>query len=65
MLLHDNHMTPSIMDNNDDSNYSQQLRETKVVINLIDCMQCYVRIPRCQVKLGSYSFSSVNRILTG
>ncbi|CAF3757265.1 unnamed protein product [Rotaria sp. Silwood1] len=26
---------------------SQQIRTTQVTVNLIDCMECYVRTPRC------------------
>ncbi|CAF3146852.1 unnamed protein product [Rotaria sp. Silwood2] len=29
---------------------SQQLRTTDVTVNLFDCMQCYVKIPRCKIE---------------
>ena len=41
----------STINNDDEKSYSQQLRETDVKINLVDCMKCFVRISRCQVKL--------------
>ena len=30
-------------------NYSQQLREETAVVQLDDCLQCQVTVPRCQV----------------
>ncbi|CAF3995596.1 unnamed protein product [Rotaria sordida] len=39
---------------NEDNNYSQQLRTTDVRINLIDCMKCYVKIPRCKIDQQLY-----------
>ncbi len=33
-----------------DTNYSQQLRQTDVIIPLNDCMQCFVKIQPYQVK---------------
>ncbi|CAF4691449.1 unnamed protein product [Rotaria sp. Silwood2] len=29
---------------------SQQIRTTDVQVNLVDCMKCYVKIPRCKVE---------------
>ncbi|CAF2871341.1 unnamed protein product [Rotaria sp. Silwood2] len=34
---------------NENKIYDEQLRTTDVVVNLFDCMQCYVEIPRCEV----------------
>ncbi|CAF1458531.1 unnamed protein product [Rotaria sordida] len=39
---------------NENNNYSQQLRTTDVRINLIDCMKCYVKIPRCKIEQQIY-----------
>ena len=33
------------------ANSQQEFRETEVTINLVDCIQCFVKISRCQVKL--------------
>lgn len=43
--------TTSTISENEDKNFSQQLRETHVMVNLFDCMECYVRIPRCDVTI--------------
>ncbi|CAF3798861.1 unnamed protein product [Rotaria sp. Silwood1] len=38
----------STMNNESNERYlSQQIRKTQVTVNLIDCMECYVRTPRC------------------
>ncbi|CAF2793105.1 unnamed protein product [Rotaria sp. Silwood2] len=37
----------SIDSETNERNLSQQIRTTDVKVNLIDCMKCYVRIPRC------------------
>lgn len=37
--------------NDEQNNYSQQLRETDIEIRLDDCMQCFIRIPRCEVNI--------------
>ena len=39
---------PKINKNDEEDNYSQQLRETDIEIRLDDCMQCRIRIPRCE-----------------
>ena len=33
----------------ENNNCRQEIQETDVTINLVDCMQCYVRISRCKV----------------
>ena len=42
--------TTSIITKNEDSTFNEQLRESKVTVNLNDCMACYVRVSRCKVK---------------
>jgi hypothetical protein len=48
-LLNPNSSMISVINENENNNYSQQLRETDVAINLVDCIRCYVPIPRCEV----------------
>ena len=31
--------------------YSPQVRSTDVMINVVDCMKCYVRLTKCEVNL--------------
>ncbi|CAF2924772.1 unnamed protein product [Rotaria sp. Silwood2] len=34
---------------NEDKIYYEQFQTTDVMVNLSDCMQCYVKIPRCEI----------------
>ncbi|CAF1246217.1 unnamed protein product [Rotaria sp. Silwood1] len=40
----------STIDEYNENELSQQLRTTDVTVNLFDCMQCYVKIPRCKIE---------------
>jgi len=59
----------STVNENENKNYSQPFQETNVTVDLFDCMKCYIRIPRCQVKIeehfNRYLFPSRNDILLG
>jgi hypothetical protein len=37
-------------EDDDDKSYSEPFRGTNVIVKLSDCMECYIRISRCQVK---------------
>ena len=36
-------------DDHEVNDYSQQLRDKMVIVNLYDCMQCYIKLERCKV----------------
>ncbi|CAF4064103.1 unnamed protein product [Rotaria sp. Silwood2] len=48
----------SSMDSETNERYlSQQIRTTEVTVNLIDCMECYVRTPRCTFEKQAWDFN--------
>ncbi|CAF3798843.1 unnamed protein product [Rotaria sp. Silwood1] len=51
------------MNNESNERYlSQQIRTKQVNVNLIDCMECYIRIPRCTFEQQAADYNgSTNR----
>ena len=60
----DDGVTVSIAAVNEESDYTQQSRETKASVRLADCMQCCVRLTRCKVKQTRFNANCITYLLS-